>query len=84
MGVATRCFENVVYWAVEAEMDTITVTLPRERLVRLQEMATRLGVTLEELVSLSVEEVLTWSDQAFEDAVNRVLTKNKNLYQRLA
>lgn len=65
-------------------MDTITVTVPRERLVRLQEVATRLGVTLEELVSLSVEEVLTWSDQAFEDAVNHVLTKNKNLYQRLA
>jgi predicted transcriptional regulator len=65
-------------------MSAITVTLPDERLVKLKEIAANLGVTPEELVRLSVEELLTRPDQAFQQAVERVLEKNKELYGRLA
>jgi len=65
-------------------MNAITITLPNERLMKLREIAARFGVTPEELVRLSVEELLTRPDQAFEDAVSHVLGKNKELYQRLA
>ena len=37
---------------------TITVDLPDERAQRLKEMASRLGVSPEELVRVSVEELL--------------------------
>jgi hypothetical protein len=65
-------------------MSAITVTLPDERLVKLKKIAANLGVTPEELVRLSVEELLTRPDQAFQQAVERVLKKNKELYGRLA
>jgi hypothetical protein len=65
-------------------MSAITITLPDERLVKLREIAASFGVTPEDLVRLSVEELLTRPDQAFETAAARVLNKNQDLYQRLA
>jgi len=47
-------------------------------------MAARFQVTLEDLVRVSLEEMLTRSDEDFQDAVNHVLNKNADLYQRLA
>ena len=65
-------------------MSAITITLPDERLVKLREIAASFGVTPEDLVRLSVEELLTRPDQAFEEAVNAVLSRNQELYKRLA
>ena len=65
-------------------MSAITIKLPSERLTKLQETATHFGVTVEELVRLSVEELLSRPDQVFEEAMARVLEKNEELYQRLA
>jgi hypothetical protein len=65
-------------------MSTITITLPDERLNRLERRAADLGITVEELVELSVDELLAKTDEAFEQAVNRVLEKNRDLYERLA
>ena len=64
-------------------MSTITITLPDERLNRLEHRAADLGVTVEELVQPSVDELLAKTDEAFEQAVNRVLDMNKDLYERL-
>jgi len=58
--------------------------LPDERLSRLEERAAELGVTVEELVKLSVDELLAKPDDAFEQAVSQVLEKNRGLYERLA
>jgi hypothetical protein len=66
------------------EMGAITITLPQERMVKLKELADSLGITLEALVQLSVEDLLTRSDNDFEKAANRVLEKNAELYRRLA
>jgi len=63
---------------------TITIDLPDERAKRLKEMASRLGVSPEELVRVSVEELLARPDEEFERAVDYVLKKNSELYRRLA
>jgi hypothetical protein len=70
--------------AQEVSMSTITITLPEDRLVRLQEMAARLGVTPEDLARVSLEELLSRPEDAVQRAITYVLTKNAELYQRLA
>lgn len=65
-------------------MSTITVALPEEHLVKLNEMADQLGIVPEELVRVSIEELLTRPEADFERAVDYVLTKNTELYRRLA
>ena len=64
-------------------MNVITITLPEERLLKLKEMADSLGVTSEELVRLSIDDLLTRPDRAFEEATRKVLEKNAELYRRL-
>ena len=65
-------------------MSTITVALTDDALLKLQETASRLGVTAEELVRASVEELLSQPDEAFKRALDHVLRKNAELYRRLA
>jgi len=69
---------------VKAATSTITVALPEERLDKLNEMARQLGVVPEELVRVSIEELLTRPEPDFEQAVDYVLKKNAELYRRLA
>jgi len=65
-------------------MTTITIAMPEERLLKLKETATRFGVSPEELVRVSIEELLTRPEGAFKQAVDYVLDKNAELYRRLA
>ena len=65
-------------------MSTITVSLPDERLHALKELSTRLSVSPEELVRVSIEELVSRPEEAFKRAVDYVLEKNAKLYQRLA
>jgi antitoxin FitA len=64
-------------------MTTITITLLDERVSTLKERATHLGVTPEELVQVSIEELLARPADDFQRAVDYVLKKNADLYQRL-
>jgi len=65
-------------------MTTITIELPSERLQKLQEMASKFGVSMEELVRVSVEDMLTQPEEQFRNAAQYVLKKNAELYKRLA
>ena len=65
-------------------MTTITIELPNERLQKLQEMALRFGVSMEELVRVSLEDMLTQPEEQFRKAAKYVLKKNAELYKRLA
>ena len=65
-------------------MITITIELPNERLQKLQEMAQRFGVSVEELIRVSVEDMLTQPEEQFRKAAQYVLKKNTELYRRLA
>ncbi len=65
-------------------MTSITITLPKERLAKLWEIAARLSVTPEDLARVSIEELLTRLDETFKQAAEYVLQKNPDLYRRLA
>jgi hypothetical protein len=65
-------------------MTTITIALAEEQLLKLKERAARLGVAPEELVQISIDELLDQSDEAFNRAMDYVLKKNAELYRRLA
>ncbi len=65
-------------------MNDITVSLPDDHIKKLKEKSARLGLTPEELVLLSIEEILARPDEEFRQAMVYVLHKNAGLYQRLA
>ncbi len=64
-------------------MTTVTIALPDERLSKLKELATSFGVSSEELVRVSIEELLAQPEKAFKQATDYVLRKNADLYRRL-
>ena len=65
-------------------MSAITINLSEERMQRLREIASRLGVSPEDLARMSVEELLARPNEKFEEAARHVLEKNAELYRRLA
>lgn len=65
-------------------MTMITIELPNERLQRLEEMALKLGVSMEDLIRISVEDMLTQQDEQFQKIATYLLKKNSELYKRLA
>jgi antitoxin FitA len=65
-------------------MTTFTITLPDERVKKLQELADRFRIAPEDLVRVSLEELLTRPMDDFQAALERVLVKNADLYKRLA
>jgi predicted transcriptional regulator len=65
-------------------MSSITINLQDEQMVRLQEIANRLGVSVEDLARVSIEELIAAPDERFERAADYVLKKNEDLYRRLA
>lgn len=65
-------------------MTTFTITLPDERVKKLQELAERFRVSPEELVRVSLEGLLIRPLDDFQSALERILKKNSDLYQRLA
>ncbi len=64
-------------------METITITVTNDRLTKLKQVAADFDVTLEELVHLSVENLLLQPEVVFQRAMEYTLDKNRELYQRL-
>ena len=69
---------------MESVMSVLTIHLPEEKKQRLEEKAERLQVSPEALIQASIEELLARPDDAFEQALEKVLEKNQALYRRLA
>ena len=65
-------------------MTTLTITLPEERLARLQEIADRYHVKAEDLARAGIEELLKQPDEKLKQAAEYILRKNAELYRRLA
>jgi predicted transcriptional regulator len=63
-------------------MSTLTINLSDEQLAGLKQVATRLGVGLEDAASQVVDDFL--KRQRFQEAADYVLRKNEELYRRLA
>jgi predicted transcriptional regulator len=65
-------------------MTTVTIELPEERVHELSERATALGITIEALIQASITDLLTRPADDVQQAIDLVLTKNAELYRRLA
>ena len=65
-------------------MSNITVPISDDRLAKLKEIAARFNITPEDLVRVSIDELLTRPEEAFQQAAQYVLDKNSELYRRLA
>ncbi len=65
-------------------MTTITVKIEDTKARVLREKAERYGLEPEQFLTASVEDLIGQPDPAFEEAARRVLSKNKELYRRLA
>lgn len=65
-------------------MSAITIEIHENRLAQLREVAERFGISAEDLVRVSIEELLSRPDEEFERATNFILNKNAELYRRLA
>jgi predicted transcriptional regulator len=65
-------------------MSSITINISDEQLLRLREIAARLGVSPEDLARVSIEELLAQPEEKFERAADYVLRKNAELYRRLS
>ena len=65
-------------------MTSITIALPDDLMGKLEDLAKRHNVAPEDLVRASVEELVASPEEAFQEALNYVLEKNKELYKRLA
>ena len=62
---------------------TLTISLTDEHLAALQQQASRLGLSVEDLARAGVLDLIQRSEDAFERAVERVLDNNAELYKRL-
>jgi predicted transglutaminase-like cysteine proteinase len=65
-------------------MSTLTITLSKDRRDRLREIAKRFNVKAEDLARVGIEELLRQPDEKFKQAAEYILTKNADLYRRLA
>lgn len=65
-------------------MQTITFNLPDEVAKTLAERAKERGLSSEAFVKMVTEEVLNRSAADFSEALDHVLSKNAELYDRLA
>lgn len=65
-------------------MKSLEVQVEEPTVDRLEAAAEKLGITPEELLRVSVEEKLASLDESFRAAVDQVISKNEELYKRLA
>jgi len=65
-------------------MKTLTIQLSDETADRLKALAERLGMSLEEVAQVSLDDQLKRLGQEYEEAAEEVLSKNAELYRRLS
>ena len=65
-------------------MTTITVQIEDRQADALRKKASRFGMGPEQFLSASVEDLIGQPDPDFDAAARRVLSKNRELYRRLA
>jgi hypothetical protein len=64
-------------------MTTVTVQLDDSKATLLRERAEKHGLSLDQFVKASIEDLLAQPEPDFEAAMQRVLAKNEKLYKRL-
>jgi len=65
-------------------MTRIIVEIDDNKAAILEDKAKKFGLLPEQFVTASIEDLISQPDQHLEAAMRRVLSKNKELYERLA
>ena len=65
-------------------MTTMTLQIDDTKADALRKKAQRVGLEPEQLLTASVDDLIAQPDADFDTAVSRVLSKNRELYRRLA
>ncbi len=65
-------------------MAEIRIPLADDQMAQLREVAERYGIAPEEIARLSLEDLLSRSDESMQAQIDHVIEKNNELYQRLA
>ena len=65
-------------------MTSITVQIEEAKAEALRKKADRFGLAPEQFLTASVEDLIGQPDPDFDEAARRILSKNQELYQRLA
>ncbi len=65
-------------------METINVELDDSTATLLREKAKKFGLLPSQFVTASIEDLISRSEPDFEEAMRKVLSKNKELYKRLS
>ena len=63
---------------------TLNLELDEEQIRRLEEGARRMNVTAAELAQAAIDDLLSRQNEEFERIIEKVLSKNAELYRRLA
>jgi len=65
-------------------MTTITVQIDDDKAALLWKKAEKFGILPDQFVTASIEDLISQPEPEFEDAMKKVISKNKELYKRLA
>ena len=65
-------------------MARITVEIEDSKVALLQKKAEKFGLLPDQFVTASIDDLIGQPEPEFEAAMRRVLSKNKELYKRLA
>ena len=65
-------------------MASVTISLSDEEMRRLESLGKREGLTVEQIVRLSVCDFIGQPDETFHATAKRVIEKNVELYRRLS
>ena len=65
-------------------MARITVEIDDSKAALLREKAEKFGILPDQFVTASIEDLISQPEPEFEDAMKKVISKNKELYKRLA
>ena len=65
-------------------MTTVTFQIDDAKAAALRTRAQRVGLEPEQLLRASLDDLIAQPDEDFDQAANRVLSKNSELYRRLA
>ena len=65
-------------------MARITVEIDDSKAELLKKKAEKFGILPDQFVTASIEDLISQPEPVFEEAMRKVISKNKELYKRLA
>jgi hypothetical protein len=65
-------------------MATITVEIDDSKALLLRKKAEQFGISPDQFVTASIEDLIGQPEPAFDEAMRKVISKNKELYKRLS